>query len=368
MILTPTDVERLLNDDSPESRTLVLEKVSHHYNNKKLQGRANEIAEQIFRMLMKDVAVRVRQTLSEQIKDNPDVPRDIVLHLAGDVESVALPVLSKSTVLSDADLVRIVEMSHGIDKLIAISQRETVSSRVSGALVDSNYQEVVSALLSNNGAEISDRSLEKIVDEFKNDEEITAALALYPKLPGNVVERLITQASEVVVQQLKEKYEVGEVELQQSTVGQREDVMQKLFETDLAPAEIESLVATLATEDRLNASLVMTALCRGQLVFFTAAVAHFSGISIENATRLLADRGEHGFAGIYQKSGLPESMFEATRLLLRAVQDLEVEDLTPGSMRYANHLVERVLGQAGDQPVEYLPYFIALIRQNVHRS
>jgi uncharacterized protein (DUF2336 family) len=367
MILTPTDVERLLSDDSPESRALVLEKVSHHYNNKNLQGRANEIAEQIFRLLMKDVALRVRQTLSEQLKDNPDAPRDVMLHLASDVESVALPVLTQSQVLSDADLVRIVEMSHGMGKLLAISQRETVSSRVSDALVETNYQEVVASLLGNKGAAVSDRALEKIVTDFKGDEEISTALSQYPKLPSQVVEKLISQAGDAIASELKEKYNLAEAEIQQS-VTQREDVMQRLLDPDLSAADVQMLVAQLVREDKLNASLVMTSLCRGQLLFFTAAVAHFSGISIDNATRLLADRGEHGFVGIYQKSGLPESMFEATRLLLRAVQDLEHDTSTPGSAYYANRLVERVLALAGTQQIEYLPYFVALIRQNVHRA
>jgi hypothetical protein len=84
--------------------------------------------------------------------------------------------------------------------------------------------------------------------------------------------------------------------------------------------------------------------------------------------RLIADRGSHGFLGIYEKSGLPPSMFDAIRLLLRAVQELEHDSAIPGSMLYANRLVERVVNSAGDQHIEYLPYFIALIRQNAHRN
>ena len=99
-ILTPMDVERLLNDDSPDSRTDILEKISTNYNNEQFRGRERDIAEQIFRLLMKDVALRVRETLADRIKDNVAIPRDIVLHLAHDVESVASPVLVNSKVLS----------------------------------------------------------------------------------------------------------------------------------------------------------------------------------------------------------------------------------------------------------------------------
>jgi len=92
-ILTASDVERLLKDDSADSRVSVLEKVSKHYNADNFGERERDIAEQIFRLLMKDTVVRVRETLSERIRENPNIPRDIVFHMANDVDSVALPVL-----------------------------------------------------------------------------------------------------------------------------------------------------------------------------------------------------------------------------------------------------------------------------------
>ena len=69
-------------------------------------GREREIAEQIFRLLVKDTALAVREALAARIKNNPEIPRDIVLHMAADVEQVAVPVLEASAVFSDADLVR----------------------------------------------------------------------------------------------------------------------------------------------------------------------------------------------------------------------------------------------------------------------
>lgn len=365
MILTPADVDRLLSDSSYESRVAVLEKVSAHYNEQNFHGREREIAEQIFRLLMKDVTVRVRETLAARLKDNPNAPRDIVLQLAHDVESVALPILEASYVLSDADLVSIIEASHDIGKLMAISKRETVSSRVSEALVDTQYPQVVTSLLTNQGATISERSYEKISTDFKDEPNITDAMVKRYPLPRSVVERLVAQVSETVARELKDKYSLSDADLKKTDAGARDDVMQQLLEGGLDKPAIERLVDRLLREEKLNPSVVMTALCRGQLVFFTVAMARFAGIPVANAEALIADRGELGFKGIYQKSGLPETMYDAIRLLLQAVRDLDGGEALPGSMHYANRLVSRVLALAGDQPVEYLPYFIALIRQNL---
>ena len=152
--LTRDDVERLLHNDSPASRSVILDKVASHYNAKDLTAREQEVAEEIFRLLMRDISLQVRETLAEQLQHNAEIPRDIVLHLAADVESVAVPVLKASKVLSDADLVSLVEASRDIGKLLAISEREKVSSRVSAALVDTHYNQVVTTLLgSRRGAE-----------------------------------------------------------------------------------------------------------------------------------------------------------------------------------------------------------------------
>ncbi len=367
VVLSQRDVERLLKDDSPASRTSVLEKVILGYNSESLQGREREIAEQIFRLLMKDVALRVRETLSDRLKDNASAPRDIVLHLANDVESVASPLLTNSKVLSDSDLVSIVEKSYDMGKLLAVSKRESVSPRVSEALVETRYEEVIMSLLTNEGASITDRSFEKIAEDFHTNGELINALTSQPNLPIAVVERIISQVSQDVANTLKSKYQLTDHDVDKGANQSREDVMVLLLERSNSTEEVYALAKQMAAENRLTPSIAMTALCRGHLTFFIGAIAEFAHIPVENAERLIADRGEHGFNGIYQKSGLPESMMDAVRLLLRAVQDMQIDKSTAGSMQYANRLAERVIAIAGTQPIEYLPYFIALIRQNQHR-
>ncbi len=369
-LLSAQDVERLLSDDSPESRTGLLTKIADSYNTELFKGRERDIAEQIFRLLMKDSVVRVRELLAHRLEQNPTAPRDIILHLAHDVESVATPVLTHSKVLSDADLVSIVEQSQGQDigKLLAITKREQVSERVSEALVETKYAPVMTSLLSNQGAMISERALGRIADDFASDEDVIAALVHKPELPITLVERLISQVGAAVAKELRDTYNLSESQVAQGSTLAREDFMVRLLTHELSREEVEALVKQMANEDRLTPSIVMTALCRGQLMFFTVALAHFSGIPVVNATKLITDRGEHGFNGLYRKSGLPESMMDAVRLLLRSVQDMEEDSSIPGSMLYANRLAEMVIRHAGQKQVDYLPYFIALIRQNQHRS
>ena len=93
--LTGSDVSRLLQDPSPENRASAAVKVSGAFKAGELSDREREIAETIFRTMVKDAAVRVRMALSESLADNPDVPHDVAMSLAQDVEEVALPMIEQ---------------------------------------------------------------------------------------------------------------------------------------------------------------------------------------------------------------------------------------------------------------------------------
>ena len=49
----------------------------------------------------------VRDALSENLKENPNVPHEVALSLAQDVDQVSLPVLQYSEILSDQDLTEV---------------------------------------------------------------------------------------------------------------------------------------------------------------------------------------------------------------------------------------------------------------------
>jgi uncharacterized protein (DUF2336 family) len=368
MILTASDVQRLLKDDSADARLDVLNKVSSQYNDKKFVESERDVAEQIFRLLMKDAHLKVRENLAQRIRENPEIPRDIILHLANDHERVSLPILEASQVLSDADLVNIIDSSREVSKLLAISKRPVVSGRVSDALVDTSYPDVVSTLVSNEGASINPRTYDRIIDDFGLEPQVMESIVGRAHLPVAVVEKLISHATDAVASELKKKYKLSDEQIRKDTAGTREDTTLSMLQHEDNPEAIAALVLQMSREGRLTPSIVMTALCRGQHFFFVAALATLAHIPIANAEKLIFDKGGLGFKAIYERTEMPESLFEAVRLLLKVVQELDGDEALPGSLLYANRVVERLLAHAGDEEVQNLPYIMALVRQNVGKA
>lgn len=364
--LTPADVQQLLEDPTPQARTSVLHTLSDTYNRAKLSPREQAIAEQIFRVLLRDTEVEVRKALAEQLKENPAVPRDVILALARDVEEVSLPVIRCSDVLSESDLLDILYTKE-VARMIAITARPKLSMRLSSALADTREERVVMGLVNNPGAEISEAVLERITKEHMENEDILQGLVSRSSLPLGVVEKLITVVSDTLASQLEHAYQLRPGIVAEESTQLSEKATLGMLGPRTGTAEVEKLVNQLFAFNRLTPSLVVTSLCQGNLHFFEASLARLAHISLANTQALMNDRGELGFRALYAKARLPESFFEAVRLVLQLARDNHEAGFAPGSPDYTNRLVERVLFHAEGKDIENLPYVLAMIRQGATR-
>ena len=118
--LTKDDVSRLLTDPSVDNRIGTSTKIAEGFNDGTLNENERRMAEEIFRVMVRDAEVRVREALALNLKENPAIPHDVALSLAKDVEQVALPVLQFSEVLIGANLIEIIA-SQSLEKQVAIA-------------------------------------------------------------------------------------------------------------------------------------------------------------------------------------------------------------------------------------------------------
>lgn len=363
--LTAEEVERLTAaDTSPEARETITARLADTYLAARFEPHHAVIAEQVFRLLVRDTEVRVRAMLAEQLKHSKILPRDIVLTMVRDVKEVALPMLKYSEVLTDDDLIALVQATDETPRHVAMSERQSVSEQVVGALLGKGKKEVAGALLNNDGAQLGESALNMIFERFSRQKSVMAQLAKRPALPLSVAEKVITVVSKAVAEQMKEKYRLGD-ELKPVEERTRERTTLALLKHNPTPYEVEKLVAQLEEHKRLTPSLIFTGLCEGHMLFFEYALARLSGLPAENVRTLINDRGNLGFRALYNKSGLPAGMFSAVRMLLSVVQGLiDTTDVRRGPA-FGNQVVEKLLASAGEEPVENLSYIIALVRKSM---
>jgi uncharacterized protein (DUF2336 family) len=363
LALSAEDVARLLQDTSAGTRVDMTGKIASAYNSQSLTAREIKVAEQIFRLLLRDTELRVRATLAGYVKDSSIIPRDIVMSLAKDVEDVALPVLQFSQVLTDQDLLEIIEATHEVSRYVAISQREAVSDTISDTLIVRGNEEVVKTLVDNEGAVLSEKGLAGIIETYAENRHVMQAVGKRPQLPVATAQKLVHAVSSTLADTLKQKYKLPADHIDKEVEKTREKETLHLIRHALSDGDIDRLINQLIVAGGLTPSVILSSLCQGNFEFFETALARLSDIPVANARKLITDRGELGFRAIYNKSGLPDAMFPAVKLLLKIVHDLSEEGERAGSSRYANRIVERILQFSEDSEMENLSYIIALVRR-----
>ncbi|MBT6095300.1 MAG: DUF2336 domain-containing protein [Rhodospirillaceae bacterium] len=363
--LTPADVERLLANPSPESRAEAATRVGESYG-ADLGDAERGIAEEIFRIMVKDAEARVRQALSESLKDNPAIPHDLALSLAEDVAEVALPVIEFSDVLTDSDLLDIIA-SNDETKQVAVASRPMVSETISSALVDTENEAVVSTLVANDGAEISRESFDKVIDTLGASEKVQTALVRRTKVPVAIAERLLSVVSDNLRDELAARHEMPGGMADYLVLHSRERATVALSQ-DSSAEDVGVLVRQLHGADRLTPSIILRALCVGDMRFFEAALSTMADVPLVSARKLIYDPGELGLHRIYSAAGLPEPQFVAARAAVRVVQELEydgIENSAEDRERFARRMIEMILTQYDELGVEFesddLDYLITKI-------
>ena len=155
------------------------------------QAEAREYVLEVIEILAQDEAVRVRQVVAETLKDVASAPADVIQRLARDVEEVvACPVLEFSPLLSDQDLLDIIEEGCASGRLKAISRRKGVGEQVTDAIVATEEQDAIAELLDNKSAQIREETLDGLVNSALEVTAWHAPLVERPTLSLKAIKRL----------------------------------------------------------------------------------------------------------------------------------------------------------------------------------
>lgn len=345
--LTQDDVAKLMADPSAEVRAKTTAKIASQFEAEALSPAERQIAEDIFRKLVKDVEVRVRESLAAHLKNSPDLPHDVAMALACDVDSVSLPMLKFSEVLTDEDLVGIVRDQGGA-KQVAIAQRPSVSTRVADALIDTGNEKAVARLVANEGAKLTEQALGRVIEEYQESEAVSDSLSRRPSMPAAISAQLVEALSARLQDFLLQKHDVSPDVASNLILQARERATMSLVDYGSTDTELENLVEQLARKDRLTASLLLRALCMGDMGFFERALARLADLPLQNARILIHDHGGLGLESVYLKADLPKRLYPAFQAGIELSDETDYDGRQNDRSRFIERMLERVLTQFED--------------------
>ncbi len=354
--LTQADVARLLAEPSASARAEVADKLAREIDSTALTQAELRIAHDIVRIMAQDAELAVRRALSQSLRSARQLPHDVALRLASDVEAVALPILINSPVLTDADLMALVKTSSS-QKQEAIAGRAGVSEQVADVLVTAGSEAAVATLMGNAGAHISAASLGTAIDRFADSDPVKTNMVHRADLPVAIAERLVVIVSEMLQSYLVRHHELP-VSLATDIVLQSRERATLHISLGSSEQELERLVRQMHRNQRLTPILVLRSLCLGDLAFFEVAMAVMAKVAVANARILIHDAGDNGLASLYERAGMPPRLLPAVRVAVDVVRGTEFDGGERDRERYRSRVITRILTQFEDLPQEDLDYLL----------
>jgi uncharacterized protein (DUF2336 family) len=355
--LTDSDIRTLIKGPTEDERAHAAHKICRCIDEAELSPEERAHAESIMAIMAQDAAVLVRRALSVALKNSPRLPREIANALARDIESIALPVILNSPVLTDSDLVEIIR-SCPPSKQIAVAGRETLSPIVTGALVHFAAPEAVERALANDNAIFDEEGLNTALQRFPDISSITAAMVRRNTLPVSVTEKLVSMVTGELFDHLVNNHELPPQIAIDLAIGARERATIDIVEQAARQRDLPRFVKQLNLNGRLTPSLLMRGLCLGHIEFVEHAMAELAGLAHQRMWLLMHDSGPLGLKAAFDRSGLPPRLFASFRAAVEVYHSIERESAAADRITFRKRMLERTLTLFQSVPREDLDYLL----------
>jgi uncharacterized protein (DUF2336 family) len=360
------DVKRLMQEPSAQVRGILAGKIAADYRSQQFNQSEMQIAQDIFRRLIKDAEISIRQSMALELAHCPHAPEDVVIALARDEHhAISTPVLEHSEVLSEDDLVSIVQCTNSALRLCAIARRKIVSQELAGSLMETGNGIVMQTLFRNQGAVINEENLLPLWKRLPLTEPLMQALVERGGLPMTIVEKIYYSASEHIKSQLGEQYPAYREHIEKA--GDHAYAFEMLGIAPLMNKAtqdeyeiVENMVDDLYHRGKLTHSLVIRSLCTGNVAFFECGMARLAEIPRVNARILMMDEGEKGFCALYQAASMPEGFYNAVCALMKITLE-ETQFGLNGSKDLRKRIVDRIYQSGYHRTIENMEYLLSII-------
>ncbi|HWE78172.1 MAG TPA: DUF2336 domain-containing protein, partial [Pseudolabrys sp.] len=209
-------------------------------------------------MLLDDPSPLVRQAMAEVFASSQKAPPVVVHALAGDQFEVAQPLLDRSPLLGDDDLVDLIKAGKPPVQL-AIAGRPLLTTTVAAIIAQEAPPEACLALLENSEANITLSSVERIIERFGHLAPVRENLLARDDLPMSMRQALLSKLSRTLAGFVTERQWLGPQHAEYAAREACEKATLALA-AETPYEEVGELVQHLRRSGQLTASMLLRGL------------------------------------------------------------------------------------------------------------
>jgi uncharacterized protein (DUF2336 family) len=241
----------------------------------------------VFMSLIGQVERDIRRQLAEKLAGADWAPRDLIAYLARDDVEIARPIIARSPLLEDQDLIRLL-VEASLEHHIEIARRPSLPSRVVDVILAQGETDVLAALATNESAELSPLAMERLVCFSQTIAALRAPLSHHPRLTTQLGAMLYVWVGETLRAVLSDRFEVADKDAFRDAVNHAVDQARGgagdgiNVEFDERAAMDRRMVEKLKAGGQLRPGLLLRALRESKLTLFTIALAQLGDFSTDD--------------------------------------------------------------------------------------
>ena len=234
----------------------------------------------IFMTLVVEAERDIRKRLSERLADADWAPSALINIMALDEIEIARPIIARSPVLQDHDLIRLLVQAT-LEHQIEIARRPHLKAPVVEAIISRDEPAVMTALASNDTAEISPDAMGRLVNRSRDVVALRSPLARHPKLSSDLAEQLYLLVGRALRDALSARFHLDATRMQAAVNEALQAAHKGESDSATGPVEVDedredmerSLIEKLDSAGQLRPGYLLRVLREGRLQLFVMALA-----------------------------------------------------------------------------------------------
>lgn len=297
-----------LETGNVSERALAVRKTARCFLSQSYEGDLHCAFEAALTLVLDDTSPRVRAALAETLSLSANAPEHLVASLAIDQPEVAAPILARSTLVRDIDLIDRIKMVDDNTQTL-IANRVHVSESLAAAIAENGCVLACMTLISNETAKIAPVTFARISDRFSDDATMRGILASDPRVPAVTRHSVVIAASQTLQNAPLIKNILGDIRAQAVSDEAAKQAVISLVET-CELEEYPSLIEHLRQTGQLTSSFIIRVLACGKVDFFGDILVGLCGYNQKRVCSILVDGNDIAVRALFKRCNLSKSIHE----------------------------------------------------------
>ena len=266
--------------------------------------------------------------MAEAIAPARWAPSSLINALALDDIDIARPIIAKSPVLEDDDLIRIL-VAATLEHQIEVARRPGIGESVVGEIIKEGQPSVMAALASNETAQVSPQAMSDLVSASRQVAALRSPLARHPALTDDLAKVLYTWVGDALQKELSRRFTLDPEAMKTAMSAAVDAAFQGKVGPGLTvPApdadrqEMETrLIAKLQAAGQLRPGFLLKSLRDEKLYLFELSLASLAQMKTEEVRAVVASSRPELLALACAGVGIDRSVFPTILQLVRGLNE-----------------------------------------------